>query len=484
MKKVLMLCFFAVCALSCNKTETIYAESSLKESHVIPIEDAMNGLRQFLGGNSLCETKTVSEYDIITLFPKSVLTKASESSPLLYIVNFKDENGFAVLSADDRISTDVIAVSENGTLNEQEFHKLKKRTLYNGFSLDGPGVSYNQDSSEVVVNPNTFEPYNEEYDDYYVGDLFVENPADTLKKFDPKPFLAGLIENYALNEVASNNWTRFDTTRNHIFDDGRRTIVTYETSYEDRVSPMFAGFDNWHQYEPFNYFSPERKKEKAPCGCVDLATAYVMTYWGFPDNFYINGVKVEWKNIRKMVKYRNYKPKEDVRDTISDFLSISTLTRDIGMDCLSIYSAQGTFTFPSLAARYLSDCAYPNVKYQRYNEAVVRSSMMNGCPIIICSIPGLKLEEAHAWNIDGFKDRITTAVIKEYKNDVLKSVTREVSEEKMIVHCNFGWNGLFNGYYVSGIFALKDGEWDTRGNDDDKTKYNNYLKIITYDSPR
>ena len=54
----------------------------------------------------------------------------------------------------------------------------------------------------------------------------------------------------------------------------------------------------------------------------------------------------------------------------------------------------------------------------------------------------------------------------------------------MIVHCNFGWNGLFNGYYVSGIFALKDGEWDTRGNDYDKTKYNNYLKIITYDSPR
>lgn len=173
----------------------------------------MNGLRQFFSDNSLCETKTVSEYDIITLFPKSVLTKASESSPLLYIVNFKDENGFAVLSADDRISTDVIAVSENGTLNEQEFHKLKKRTLYNGFSLDGPGVSYNQDSSEVVVNPNTFEPYNEEYDDYYVGDLFVENPEDTLKKFDPKPFLAGLIENYALNEVASNNWTRFDTTK-------------------------------------------------------------------------------------------------------------------------------------------------------------------------------------------------------------------------------------------------------------------------------
>ena len=54
----------------------------------------------------------------------------------------------------------------------------------------------------------------------------------------------------------------------------------------------------------------------------------------------------------------------------------------------------------------------------------------------------------------------------------------------MIVHCNFGWNGLFNGYYVSGIFELKKGEWDTRGNDYDKTKYNNYLKIIAYDSPR
>lgn len=137
MKKVLMLCFFAVCVFSCSKTETICVESSLKESHVIPIEDAMNGLRQFFSDNSLCETKTVPEYDIITLFPKSVLTKTSESSPLLYIVNFKDENGFAVLSADDRISTDVIAVSENGTLNEQEFHKLKNEHYIMGFLLMG-----------------------------------------------------------------------------------------------------------------------------------------------------------------------------------------------------------------------------------------------------------------------------------------------------------------------------------------------------------
>lgn len=204
---------------------------------------------------------------------------------------------------------------------------------------------------------------------------------------------------------------------------------------------------------------------------MDLATAYVITYWKYPERFTINDININWDNIRN--RWKN----------ISDSLSISALTRDIGVSCLSIYSPEGTFTFPSLAAKYLKDI-YKNVKYQKYDSEEVRNALNNGCPIIICSIPGLKLSDAHAWNIDGYKYKNVTVVTKYYKNGVYKKTTRMSKDPEMMVHCNFGWRGRCNGYYTSGVFNLNKGELDNPSGKRDNTIYNNYLKIITYDAPR
>ena len=54
-----------------------------------------------------------------------------------------------------------------------------------------------------------------------------------------------------------------------------------------------------------------------------------------------------------------------------------------------------------------------------------------------------------------------------------------------MVHCDFGWEGLCNGYYVSGVFKLNDSniEHDPGSNYGGNTYYNNLLKVITYDKP-
>lgn len=73
----------------------------------------------------------------------------------------------------------------------------------------------------------------------------------------------------------------------------------------------------------------------------------------------------------------------------------------------------------------------------------------------------------------------------EYVNGVLNKSTVRTETTRM-VHCDFGWGGACNGYFVTGVF-------DFRGSDvvfDDpsdkgleKTKYNNYIHIVTYDKP-
>ena len=54
-----------------------------------------------------------------------------------------------------------------------------------------------------------------------------------------------------------------------------------------------------------------------------------------------------------------------------------------------------------------------------------------------------------------------------------------------MVHCDFGWGGPCNGYFVSGVFKLNspNNEFDNPYDKGKNTKYNTLLKIVTYDKP-
>lgn len=53
-----------------------------------------------------------------------------------------------------------------------------------------------------------------------------------------------------------------------------------------------------------------------------------------------------------------------------------------------------------------------------------------------------------------------------------------------MVHCDFGWGGLHNGYYTSGVFRLNDQDARYDHPEFDNTRkihYNNYKRILSYD---
>ncbi len=62
---------------------------------------------------------------------------------LLYVANFENQQGFALLAADKRVETPVIGVSEQGEISEDAIARYEatygNRPLYKGFPLDGPG---------------------------------------------------------------------------------------------------------------------------------------------------------------------------------------------------------------------------------------------------------------------------------------------------------------------------------------------------------
>ena len=127
---------------------------------------------------------------------------------------------------------------------------------------------------------------------------------------------------------------------------------------------------------------------------------------------------------------------------------------------------------------------YKNVEIYKYNFDRVKNMLDNGCPVIIYSVPNINLLKSHCWNIDGYKVKERTITTKTYKNGTLCGTTVDTEKNDM-VHCDFGWWGCCNGYYVSGVFKLGDSsvEEDYNITHNKDTNYNNYLHVMTYDKP-
>lgn len=129
----------------------------------------------------------------------------------------------------------------------------------------------------------------------------------------------------------------------------------------------------------------------------------------------------------------------------------------------------------------MEEVGFKNVKKYDYNFSRIKKMIDDGKPVIMMAMPKLKVTKSHAWNIDGYKTKTRTITTNTYSgNNLTKSET--ITETREMVHCDFGWEGNSNGYYVSGIFDLDSGENEyDKGYSEKSDNYNRFIKIITYD---
>lgn len=233
------------------------------------------------------------------------------------------------------------------------------------------------------------------------------------------------------------------------------------------------------QNSPFNdLYSNRRKylffghKRHAPAGCFPLAVSKLLTYFEYPKIFRYNGYTVDWKELKKSF--------------LSDIGKVSAahLLRAVSSACDSWYFYTGTFTFPHKVTSFMRYIGLNNAHSHSYSFDRVTEMIDIGCPLIIYSVPGINVFKSHSWNIDGYKIKERTVTTNTYIGATLDKST-SVTETCDMVHCDFGWAGKCNGYYVSGIFKLNDSnvEHDPGTPYSGKTNYNNLIKVITYDKP-
>ena len=430
-------------------------------NYTIPVDSALSYLSEFLNSDD-SDTRTSSLKRIGSVIPiknPTSVTRATENciDTLIYIANFENEEGYAVLAADQRIPEKIIAITEQGNLNQQDVALASSlisqdRPVFKLYPLSGPGLYTLQEyGEETFMNPNTVSLYR----DFEVeGDIEFPNSNQISSSDGTQSDLLPLTlcMTYGLNSIPSNGGDDHRPVLMRPVEDlepggggsggnsgNYTTTITSGWKTAKVSNNILRSYASWHQRSPFNDFYPERrtailfgKKRKAPAGCFPLAIAKILTNFQQPTSFTHNGIKVNWQGLKD-------------RDALSvDPTSAATLLAGSRSWCESWYFYQGT---------------------------------------IIYSIPGINITKSHSWNIDGYKIKEKTITTSYYQNNELVNTSTR-TETCNMVHCDYGHGGYANGYYVSGVFKLNDTDAEKDYIDDspnDKTHYNHYIHLITYD---
>lgn len=479
---------FSISLSACQDAETDVIKTSLPEEttqlHAISTDKALSNLDNFLmDGSTRGRDSHPKIVSVIPMKMDEVTTRVATSNAnnILYVANFADNKGFAILAGDDRIQEKVIAVADKSNLTKEDvdavasFFKNNENYINKVYPTTGDGLFTVKDyPDESFLNPNTFSTYDASMDDNWVGNFREEDNQSVTRagrpEDDSRKSILTYCAYYARDEVHNGNGSGSDPNDSYT----RNTTIS---DWKDikQTNNILSAYDHWDQDYPFNDLYPNRrkflifgKKRKAPAGCFPLSLAKIMTHFRQPASFSYNGYVVDWGAMNNPY-------------SASGRVSAAVLLKGISEWCGSMYFYAGTFTFPSKASSFLKDMGYNDVHRCNYSYDRVSSMIDNGRPVIIYAIPGIRVWNSHAWIIDGYKIKSRQKETKLYKNGKLidSSTTNETCR---MVHCDFGWGGPCNGYYVDGIFKL-----DSDKNDYDRpwlrkkdTNYNHHMRIITY----
>ena len=144
MKQAICYIALAVVLLACSKTaENLPSKENGRLSTRISLTEAlghMDDLMEELDGadTKSCFSKSYSVDDIFSVRHLSAATKSGEADDaadtLLYVVNFDNDEGFAVLAADRRMPAEVLCITEKGHISEELFAAAKE-------ALEGDGAT-------------------------------------------------------------------------------------------------------------------------------------------------------------------------------------------------------------------------------------------------------------------------------------------------------------------------------------------------------
>jgi len=362
-------------------------------------------------------------------FVKALKSKGIEvPDTLIYIVNFADSLGFAIISADTRIDDPLIGFSGSGSLKD---------------SIDNPGMAIFLEHLEDYMQNSIIEA--ERQKDSLIGGIWEKLDVETGTKATSLPSVSVKLPSVSIDPTKATGIIN--------------PLVHVEWGQE-------APFNNSLKYKGCTNDKGEIKNGgRVLVGCVAVAVAHIMSRWEYPTK--IGKYSFDWKVLNEYTGNYLPRPYPDMAQTYIDKASpsiinqVANLMEQIGNGVNMDYGCDASLSNLSKAASFLKSLGFslqtsqfgvPILTSYNSNDAIASMKrkeplMMKGCAQkIIHTFLGIKYdtsyEHCHAWVIDGYLPRGTTGT----------NGKNQINFDDDYIHNNWGWHGNDNGYYKSGIF--------------------------------
>lgn len=219
----------------------------------------------------------------------------------------------------------------------------------------------------------------------------------------------------------------------------------------------------WHQEEPYYNKCLNSLGEPVLAGCVTIALGQIMAYHQKPASH--NGHTYLWDLITQRPNLIRWD---------SGAQSVSELIHDIGVAAGINYWDNTSFATLDEACNALNSFGYNNLNSNYSFPTIVNNIDLNR-PCFVCGYGNNSI--GHVWVIDGYKS--TSKTYKYYMQSTLEYCSTE-TKNTSYVHCNWGWAGEFNGFFLSNVFNNNNTDciYDELPNIDTTFNYSNNLKII------
>ena len=325
----------------------------------------------------------------------------------MYVFNFDDDRGFAVASGDSRVQP-VFCITSKGSLNKGD--SITHPGLVMAFSRYDTYYRMSVGLPIIDKDGNRISP--EEYGYNTKGGVEPDNP-----------YLPGTIYEYS-------DWENYGTTG---------AIIDC----------------HWDQDDPFNAECyTTLLHQQAVVGCVPIAVAIVMYYWG--KKYTYDGTYWDWDKMHQVKRY-NSTPSDSLAWPLVQHL-LYTLGKPSNLD-VSYGQNSSSANSDNIPRTFLHFGYASGGTLQNYSFSVMRDSIAarpvsgRGSDLkTVKKVLGIVVSTTytgHCWVFDQLLTR--RRLVQEYHDGIFYD---DFFEYQNFVHINWGWGGYCDGYFLANASAF------------------------------
>lgn len=376
-----------------------------------------------------------------------------EGDVLLYVINYAENKGFRILSAKKEFDP-IVAYSNEGNFDvdrlnhsglSQWFDNLKEQIANTSQLPDSTRLFNRMEWSRLLARTEKrsiektrsvdIVNYKKQIDDElieYNRQGYMVYPLSDFIPFTnfsptfangilPPEFIARQISNISNKEVIEDSYVILKTTEKKSDPANKKIMVT-----------------EWNQDYPYNQSIPVYPDQPRLLGCTTVALGQIIAH------------------TRGLTGY-NY---DAMFSDVTDYREISRFLYDIGCALGIHYQGGhlGATIYEVQSALIKSRFTFNHIS--NFDIKQIESSIKSNCPVYVQGSG----TAAHAWVVDGYDYRTVEGdckvlLLNAYQEDIIgESIfwcygqKTEIFSDSKLYHCNWGYGGLYNGFYANGHF--------------------------------